>query len=399
MRSARPPRPARSPLRRHWPLDPKIVFLNHGSFGACPKAVLRHQSALRQEMEAEPVDFLWRTIDERLSEARRGLARFLGARPEDLAFVPNATTAVNAVVRSWPLKRGDEILTTNLDYNACRNVLTEWAGRIGAQVVVAGVPFPLGGPDEIVESVLAAVTPRTRFAMLDHVTSNTALVLPVDRLTAELEARGIQVLVDGAHAPGMVPLDFRRFRPGWFTGNLHKWVCAPKGAAFLWVRPDHQEDIHPVVVSHGYNTPRPGYPTWQDRFDWVGTIDPTAWLSVPTALDTVGNMGPGGWSEVRRHNHKLVVAARRLLARRLGLTPPCPEKMLGSMATLPLPERFQDRPVTTRIAAEQTELFQRFGIEVPLVKVGGLRCFRVSAHLHNHLAEYEYLAAAWERIS
>ena len=245
-------------MRQHWALDTELVFLNHGSFGACPKPILALQSSLRQQMEASPVQFLWRHLESRLQPVRQTLAGFVGARPRDLVFVTNATCAVNAVVRSWPLRRNDAVLTTNLDYNACRNVLTESARRAGAKVIVAQIPFPVGKPDDVLEAILRAVTPRTRYAMIDHVTSASALVLPIARIVRELAARGIETLVDGAHAPGMLPLNLSTLRPAWYCGNLHKWVCAPKGSAFLWAREDCQETLQPAVISHGNNSPRSG---------------------------------------------------------------------------------------------------------------------------------------------
>jgi isopenicillin-N epimerase len=205
-----------SPFRKHWALKRGIVFLNHGSFGACPKPVLALQARLRAQMEAEPVQYLWRRYEERLEPSRQALAGFLGAQSKDLVFVTNATTGVNAVVRSLRWRTGDEILTTNLDYNACRNVLVESAQRAGARVVIARIPFPLKKEDEVVEAVLRAVTPRTRLAMIDHVTSDTALVLPVQTLIRELEARGVPTLVDGAHAPGMVPLNLSRLGAAYY---------------------------------------------------------------------------------------------------------------------------------------------------------------------------------------
>ena len=391
-------KPAPSPFRKHWPLDRRVVFLNHGSFGACPLEVLRHQAALRLKMESEPVAFLHRHYVRMVDEARLPLAAFLGEDPENLAFVTNATAAVNAVVSSWKLRRGDEILTTCFDYNACRNVLVEHARRAGAGVVVADVPFPIRSQRQVVDSVLAAVTPRTRFAMLDHVTSNTAVVLPIKRLVGLLETRGVSVLVDGAHAPGMLDLSPSRIGASWYVGNLHKWVCAPKGAAFIHVRQDRRRDIHPAVISHGNNTPRGDHPAWQDRFDWAGTFDPTAWFSVPKAIGVVGDMMPDGWSDVRTRNRAMILEARRMLCAALDVKAPCPESMIGSMATLPLPARFQGVAHADRIAPEQTRLFEEFGIEVPLVKVGGLRCFRVSGHLHNSADDYRYLAAALGRL-
>lgn len=376
------------------------MFLNHGSFGACPTPILELQSNLRHRMEAEPVQFLWRRYEERLEPARIALAQFVGARSRDLVFVTNATTGVNAVVRSLKLRRGDELLTTDLDYNACRNVLAEAVGRAGAKLVVAPVPFPLRSENEILEAVLRAVTPRTRLAMIDHVTSNTALVYPVKEIVRQLSARGVDTLVDGAHAPGMLPVNLRELNPAYYTANLHKWVCAPKGAAFLWARKDKQADLQPPVISHGNNRPRPGFTPFQDRFDWVGTLDPTSWFCVGEAIRWMGKLLPGGWRELRQRNHDLAVQARRILCKRLQVEPPCPEMMLGSMVTLPLPERFQCVPASNKIDAEQLRLYDKFGIEVPFYRFGSpeRRWFRVSAQIYNTLEEYEYLAEALQAI-
>jgi isopenicillin-N epimerase len=347
-------------------------------------------------MEAEPVQFLWRRYEERLEPARIALAEFIGARARDIAFVTNATVGVNSVLRSVKLRRGDELLSTNLDYNACHNVLVETARRAGARLVVARVPFPLSNPQAIMEAVLEAVTGRTRLALIDHATSHTALVFPIERIVRELEARGVDVLVDGAHAPGMLPLDLARLRPAYYTGNLHKWVCAPKGSAFLWAREDKQAALQPAVISHGNNTPRPRYGPFQDRFDWAGTFDPTGWFCVGEAIRWLGELLPGGWRELRQRNHRLAIAARRLLCKKLDLEPPCPENLIGSMATLPLPERFQGVPPSGKIDAEARRLYDEFGIEVPFMRIGRpeKRYFRISAQIYNSLAEYEYLAEA-----
>jgi isopenicillin-N epimerase len=192
----------------------------------------------------------------------------------------------------------------------------------------------------------------------------------------------------------MLDLKPARIGASWYVGNLHKWVCAPKGAAFLHVRPDCQDEIQPAVISHGHNSPRVGFLAWQDRFDWAGTFDSTAWFSIRNAIEVVGGLVPGGWSEVRERNRARVLDARRMLCEMLGLAAPCPETMIGSMATLPLPGRFQGVSDTNRIAPEQTRLFEEFGIEIPFVKVGEHRYFRISAHLHNSADEYEYLGRA-----
>ena len=393
-------RPKPSDFRRHWQLAPEIVFLNHGSFGACPRHILKLQSELRASMEAEPVQFLWRYYEDRLQLARQELARFIGAEAKDLVFVTNATSGVNAVLRSLNLQPGDELITTNLDYNACHNVLLEVARAAGAKVVVANVPFPLKSADEITAAILEVLTPRTRLALLDHVTSNSAVIFPIETIIRELETRGVDTLIDGAHAPGMLPLNLRELRPTYYTANLHKWVCAPKGAAFLYVREGRQAGVQPAVISHGNNRPRPGFTSFQDRFDWAGTFDPSAWFCVGEAIQFMGGLLPGGWPEIYRRNHDLLVTARRLLCEQWQVEPPCPEHLLGSLAAIPLPERFQSAPLSGKIDPEQLRLYDEFGIEVPFNRFGQpeRRWLRISAQLYNSPADYEYLAAALDRL-
>jgi isopenicillin-N epimerase len=382
-------------LAARWALDPAITFLNHGSFGACPRAVLEHQAALREEMEAEPVRFLSRELDGRLDAARAALGTFLGADPDDLAFVTNATGGVNAVLRSRAFAAGDELLTTDHAYSACRNALEFVAERAGARVVVAAVPFPVSGPQAVVDAILARVTPRTRLALLDHVTSPTALVLPVERLCAELAARGVDVLVDGAHAPGMVPLDLGRLGATYYTGNCHKWLCAPKGAAFLWVRRDRQPEVRPLTISHGASA-RTTRPRFRVEFDWTGTADPTAWLTVPTAIACVGGMLPGGWPAVMARNHALALEARRVLGVAAGTPPPCPDTMIGSLASVVLPDGPPADIGWRRPDPLQGRLFDHWRIEVPVVSwpAPPRRLVRISAQLYNSSADFARLAEA-----
>ena len=385
--------PARSPLARLWPLDPAVSFLNHGSFGACPHRVLARQAALRDELEREPVDFLWRRLPARLAEARDALGAFLGASPDDLAFVPNATTGVNAVLKSLDLGRGDELLTTSHVYPACRRAMEFVAARRGARVVVADVPFPLHGEDDVVGPVLAAVTPRTRLALLDHVTSPTALVFPVERLVALLEERGVGTLVDGAHAPGMVPLDLDRLGAAYYTGNAHKWLCAPKGSAFLHVRRDRQAEVHPAVTSHG-TAPEPGPARFRAEFDWTGTADPTPWLAIPEAIAFLGSLLPGGWPEVMVTNRGLALEAREILLEAFGAAPAAPESMIGSIASVPLPAAAPGSPAERLSHEGLTNWLRDRGVEAwlyPWPSTGG-RLVRVSAQLYNSREEYARLA-------
>lgn len=373
-------------------LDPSVVYLNHGSFGACPRVVLEQQAALRQQMEAEPVRFFMRDLPELLDQARRRVAKFVNAEPDDVAFVRNATSGVAAVLSSLEFSRGDELLTTNHGYRACHNALTH-AARHGATVVVAEIPFPIDDPESARQAVLARVTPRTRLALLDHVTSPTGLVLPIEALVSELEGRGVSVLVDGAHAPGMLPLDLTALGASYFTGNFHKWVCAPKGAALLHVRKDRQAGLRPAVVSHGYSSERPRS-RFLEEFDWCGTDDPTPWLCVPAAIDAVGGLVVGGFARVMEQNRRLALAARRTLCTELNVDPPAPESMIGTLVTLPIPVPGPAARSAFDIDPLQTELFERHRIEVPIFSwpAPPARWFRVSAQLYNSPEDYETLA-------
>src|SRR5688572_17130839 len=281
-------------MKQHWLLDSAVTFLNHGSFGATPRPVLEVQSELRAQMEREPVRFFVRELEPLLDEARSAVAEFVGADSEGLAFVPNATAGVNAVLRSLDLDKFDELLVTTHEYNACRNALDYVTAVSGAKVVLVDVPFPITSPDVVVERVLEKVTDRTRLLLIDHVTSQTALIFPVERIVKELTSRGIDTLVDGAHAAGFLPLDLDAIGAAYYTGNLHKWVCAPKGAAFLYVRENRRASIHPVSISHGANSPRRDRSRFRLEFDFTGTDDPTAFLCVPECLRFLGSLFAGG---------------------------------------------------------------------------------------------------------
>jgi len=385
-------------MKEHWLLDPTITFLNHGSFGAAPKVVLAKQNELRTQLEREPVRFMVRELEPLLDEARAALAEFVGADPAAIAFVPNATAGVNAVLRSLDLDRHDELLVTTHEYNASRNALEYVAGIAGAKVVAVDVPFPLRSSDEIVERVLAAVTDRTRLLLIDHVTSQTGLIFPIANVIAELNRRGTDTLVDGAHAPGMFPLNLDTLGAAYYTGNLHKWVCAPKGAAFLYVRENRRLGIRPVVISHGANATRTDRSRFHLEFDWPGTFDPTAILSVPTALQFMASLVDGGWPEVMRRNHDLALSARDLLCNRLGIAPPAPDEMLGSMAAVPLAE---GKPYVPTLYGDplQDALFEH-NIEVPIHPWPHQpkRVLRVSAQLYNEIEDYEKLADALEEL-
>ena len=266
-------------IRHEWDLDPGFLTVNHGSFGATPRVVLAAQDSWRKRMEAQPTRFFALELPPALREAAAILARFLGVEAEDVAFVPNATTGCNAVLRSLRLQAGDEILHVSHVYNAVRNTIGHVAERAGASVVVADVPFPRTEAAAILKNIEKAITKRTRLAVIDHITSPSGLVLPIEGIIRLCHAADVPVLVDGTHGPGQVPLNLTTLDADWYVGNCHKWLSAPKGCRFIHARRDRQAELHPVTISHGYGE---GFTT---EFDWTGTVDPTAFLAPPAALD------------------------------------------------------------------------------------------------------------------
>jgi len=387
--------------RGFWPLDPQVTFLNHGSFGSCPRPVLKFQQALQERLERQPVKFLIDEFEPLWDDARRTLAQFVGADADDLVFVPNATTGVNTILRSLEFKRGDEVLTTDHAYNACRCALDFVAARASARVVVAKIPFPLASPQQVVDVVLARVTRRTRLALIDHVTSSTGLVLPLEKIIRELSARGVESLVDGAHAPGMIPLNLKKLGATYYTGNCHKWLCSPKGAALLYIRHDRQAQIRPLAISHGANSPR-DYSRFLLEFSWTGTGDFSAWLSVPESLRVIGELLPGGWPAVMQRNRALALAARNILCDALQIPPPCPDEMIGTLAAVPLPDMTATdiAHISNGLDPLRGRLLREHGIEVPVFPwpAPPKRWLRVSAQLYNSLPQYEKLATVLKKI-
>lgn len=379
-----------------WNLDPAVSHLNHGSFGAAPVPALEAQQRWRDLLESNPTRFMLEHYQPALDRARERLAEFVGADPAGLVFVRNATEGVNAVLRSLEasLRPGDEIVVTDHGYNACRNAASAAAARTGARVVTASFPFPIGGAKEVKDGVMAAVTDRTRLVLIDSVTSPTALVLPAAELAAALEP-DVEVLVDAAHAPGMIDFDVSSIGASYITANCHKWMCAPKGAAFLYVREGRRRTVYPAVISHGYNGAWPASGGHlHTQFDWTGTDDPTAWLAVPDALDAVGGLHPDGWEGVRRANRELCLAGRDILLDALGAPPPAPDEMIGSLASIPLPEA--PGRAETIFDPLMAVLRSKWSIEAMVYSWPAPpgRLLRISAHRYNRIKEYERLAEA-----
>ncbi len=378
-------------------LEEGVLHLNHGSFGATPAVVLEAQQRVRSRMEANPTRyFLGGEYQHELDSARRAVAGFVGGDEAGLVFVNNATTGVNAVLRSLEpsLAPGDEILVTDHEYNACRNAAEVSASRTGASVATVRVPFPIESSRQAVDAVLAAVTEHTRVLLIDAVTSATGLAMPVAEIAAEIEP-DVRVLVDAAHAPGMIDFDVTALGASYVTANCHKWMCSAKGAGFLWVRDDRRDDVYHSVISHGYNGGWPGDGgRLHDQFDWTGTQDPSAWLTVPAALAAVEAMHPEGWPGVRRSIRELCLTGRGILLDALGIDPPAPDAMIGAIASVPVPP--PDDPGTGIFDPLMAALADRHRIQVSVFTWPAPpdRLLRISAHLYNDESQYHRLAEA-----
>jgi len=314
-----------------------------------------------------------------------------------LALVSNATEGVGTVVRSLTWHQDDEVLVIDHGYNACKNAAQVEIERFGGRLVVAAVPFPLPGPDQAVQAILDACTTHTKLAIIDHIASPTAVVFPITEIVGTLQARGIDVLVDGAHAPGMLPLQVDDLGAAYYTGNCHKWLCAPKGAAFLHVRRDRQAQIRPLVISHGANSARSDTSRFRVEFDWTGTRDPSPWLTIPAAIQALADLLPGGWPAIYQRNHQLALEAREILCEALQVEPPCPASTLGSMAAVILPADQQPMGGAGDSDALHAWLWQR-GFDLPIMAWNGQRILRVSCQLYNDRAQYQRLAELLQQL-
>ena len=369
-------------LRSAFLLDPDFVTVNHGSFGATPRAVLAAQDQWRRRMEAQPSRFMRAELPAALRQAAASLANFLGAAAQDLAFVTNATEGCNAVLRSLRLQPGYEILVLGHVYGAVRNTVRFVCDRSGAHLVEVPMPFPQLDADTLIANLSAALTRRTRIAVIDHITSASAMVLPLPGLIAACHAAGIPVLVDGAHGPGQVDLNLTTLNADYYVGNCHKWLMAAKGCGFLWARQDRQRDLHPAVISHGYTQ------GFLAEFDWTGTWDPSAFLSVTAALDFHAELGGPA---LRARNAALAAEAASLLAGRLGTETASGNAADAAMALVRLPAG-ADRAAPLRDALLQA------GADAPIQPLAGASWLRLSAHAYNEISDYLALAERVEQV-
>ncbi|MED5370921.1 MAG: aminotransferase class V-fold PLP-dependent enzyme [Myxococcota bacterium] len=374
-------------VRARFSLREDVHFLNHGSFGATPRSVQAAQIRWMQALESEPVDFIVRRLPELLVQARAVVGELVGARGGDLAFVDNASSGVNAVLRSQRFQPGDRLVTLSHVYPAVRNTLSWVAERSGAHVVEVPLPCPV--VDDAWLEDLGVALRGARFAVLDHVTSASGLVLPIRRMVQLARESGVPVLVDGAHAPGLLPLKVQEIGADFYTGNLHKWLCAPKGCAFLWASPSARQGLQPTTISHWW---REGFP---QNFDQIGTRDPAAWLAVHAVREFWESIG--GLDAARAHNNALCRAQADLLCERFGLIPAGPPSMRAAMCSMQLPP--MAFPPTVEGAMQLNRvLFEEDRVEVPIVAHQGALFLRISAQIYNTSEDYLALAAALNRL-
>ncbi len=371
--------------RSQWRLRDRTIYLNHGSFGPPPDPVREARRQWVDRLDTQPMDFFVRAFEPALFDARQRLAQFVGTEPNNLVFVENATAGMNVVAESFPLQKGDEVVLTDHEYDAVKRIWRRKCQRSGAnEPVIAKLPMPVESIEQIVDALFAAVTKRTRLIVVSHVTSATAMILPVGEICRRARGAGVAVCIDGPHAPAHVPLAIDSLDCDFYTASLHKWLSAPFGSGILYVHPRHQQHVQPLVLSWGRVGPEQPQ-TWDDEFVWNGTRDPSAYLSVPTAIEFLESVGLDAF---RGRTHYLASYARERLSQLSKETPIIPDNALwyGSMALIPLP------PGDAR--SLQSALWQQHGIEVPIIDFAGRRYVRVSCHLYNRKKDIDLLYEA-----
>ncbi|MBP1673442.1 MAG: aminotransferase class [Bacteroidetes bacterium] len=379
---------------KHWNIDQSILFLNHGSFGATPIKVLEQQQQFQLQLERQPLRFFMRELPDLHQKTLQHLGAFLQCNPQDLVYVRNATEGVNTVLSSIPWQKNDRVLITNHIYQACKNALFIYAQRYGFEIDEVEVSYPYQNEDEIVQCVLKGITKNTRLLLIDHISSPTALHFPIEKIASNLKGSRVELLVDGAHAPGMIPIQPSETGAQYYTGNCHKWLCAPKGAAFLWVEPKCQEYINPLNISM-INVKTQSF---QDRFYWGGTQDLSSFLSIPKAIESIPEIFGKSWEEVMERNYMMSRKVSQLLSSKLQQLVPIPEGSIINMCSLPLPKLGRALQ-PGEFDPLQEKLYYEYKIEIPVINWGreNQRFIRYSCFVYNSLEQYEYLGEVLER--
>ena len=374
-------------LKDQFFLDPDITFLNHGSFGACAKPVYENLLNWQMQMEWEPVHFFEETIFDALKKSRQILGKYINCPADDMVYFPNPTTAINAAARSLKLEPEDEVLSTNHIYGALDRTWKYICNKNEAKFVKADIPFPIQSKDEFLIRFFKAITSKTRVIFLSHITSMTAMIFPVEEVVEFAGENNILSIIDGAHVPGHIPLNINTLNPDIYTGACHKWMCSPKGTSFLYVKKEMQENIHPLVVSWGWESENPSDSQFLDWHEWQGTRDMSAFLTIPTSVKF---MDDNDWPNVSRKCREMVIQTRNQLLNYLKISPPCPDDWLGQMASIPMP--FNDAFEIKNV------LLNKYHIQVPIFTWEGKVYLRYSIQAYNSESDLEKLLSAIKEL-
>jgi isopenicillin-N epimerase len=384
--------PSPSPLAHHWSLDPDLVFLNHGSFGATPNYVLEKQRGYIQQLESSPVEFSVRSMYPLYYASKKALAQFVGTSEHNMYFVPNTTVGVNHVLHNIH-ESGKSWLSTNHAYGACAHALEQIAKLKNCQVIKAEIPYPIADEATILERIESAILPHTTIALIDYITSASAIIFPIKEIIKLLHAKNIEVIVDAAHAPGMVDFNLDALDADYFIANCHKWICSPKGSAFVYVHPRHQSKFKPIYYGFFNDWDTTDDRHWSNQFIWEGTRDYSPYLAVKDSLEFMPTLIDGGWTAIKKHNRELALAAAHLIADKLSVPLPAPASMLGSIINIPIPnDRIPDVKFNYYTSIKN-ELFHTYKIEIPsMLFPAPTQYLRISAQLYNSMEQYAYLA-------
>lgn len=384
---------------KHWQIDSDIVFLNHGSFGALPHYVREQQTNYQNQLHRDPIKFFVRDLEPLWWKNKNLLANFLGTKSSNITLIKNATQGVNTILNNISWSPGDVVLTTNHVYGACYHNLQILSNRYKIQIDITQVPFPIHNEDEVVNAILEKVNSKTKVLLIDHVTSATGLIFPIKKIIEALKNTEIIIVVDGAHAPGMLDLNLENLKPHYYTGNCHKWMYTPNGCAFICVREDLQKDFLPNYISHYYDKPlEDEHERWSSQFFWQGTDDNTAQICITDSFDFVHQVLKMDWNSIRNANNLLLLEAREKIGNMLQIEPMAPTNMLGNLCTFPL-EAAPDKPPFgfNYFSPWGKVLFEKYKIEIPIFRFQSHNpqwYFRISPQLYNHISQYEYLASA-----
>ena len=376
-----------SNLKHQFMLDPNVTFLNHGSFGACTKPIYEDLLKWQKIMEKEPVKFFEDTLYDALKASRRALGNYVGCSPDDLVYFPNPTTAINAVARSLKLKPGEEVLSTNHIYGALNRSWKYICAEKKARFIKVDIPFPIQSKEEFLDCFFNAVTDQTKVIFLSHITSMTAMKFPVEEVIQFSKEKKILTIIDGAHVPGHISLNIKKLDADIYTGSCHKWMCTPKGISFLYVRKEIQENVHPLVISWGWESENPGPSKFLDWHEWQGTRDMSAFLTVPSAVKFLEEHN---WLEVAKKCRGQVVHTRNQFLDLLNISSPCPDSWLGQMASIPLP--IDDVDIFKK------ELLETYQIQVPVFQWEGNTYLRYSIQAYNSKSDLEKLLYAVKEL-